>query len=92
VDLHHLAGTLATASGNGRIADVCHVVQRLVDGHEARSPIIAQRHVGARMAPSHWISIFFPPFLDRCAFFQEPGFASVTAWGGLLTAYISRAR
>ena len=92
VDLHHLAGNVANATGNGRIADACRDVQRMIDGEEARSPIIAAGHVGARMAPARGISIFFPPTLDRSALYQELDFASATRWGDFVTAYLSGAR
>jgi hypothetical protein len=39
VDLHHLAGNVATATGKGRIADACRDVQRMIDGDETPSPI-----------------------------------------------------
>ncbi|MGH2361886.1 MAG: clostripain-related cysteine peptidase, partial [bacterium] len=92
VDLHHLAGNLATTSGDGRVTDACRHVQRVIDGQEVRSPIIAEGRVGARVAPARGISIFFPLFPDRSAFYQELDFASATRWGDLLTAYLSAAR
>ena len=88
VDLHHLAANLATATGNGRIADACRDVQRMIDGDEVRSPIIAEGHVGAAMAPARGISIYFPLFLDRSAFYRELDFASATRWADFLEAFL----
>ncbi len=56
MDLHHLAGNVATATGHGRIADACRDVQRMIAGDETRSPIIAEGHAGAPMAPARGIS------------------------------------
>ncbi len=92
VDLHHLAGNLATSSGNGRVADACRNVQRMIDGEEARSPIIAVGHVGASMAPARGISISFPLFLDRSTFYRQLDFASATRWADLLDAYLGTGR
>jgi hypothetical protein len=92
VDLHHLAANLATATGNGRIADACRDVQRIIDGGEVRTPIIAQAHVGASMAPARGISIYFPLFLDRSAFYQELDFASATHWADFLDGYLGKGR
>ena len=92
VDLHHLAANLATATGNGRIADACRDVQRMIDGDEVRSPIIAQGHAGASMVPARGISIYFPLFLDRSAFYRELDFASATRWADFLEAFLSTGR
>lgn len=44
-----LAGYVASATGNGRIADACRDGQRMIDGDKARRPIIAEDHAaGAR--------------------------------------------
>jgi len=88
VDLHHLAGNLATASGLGRISDACRDVQRLIDGQGARSPIIAEAHVGARMTPARGISIYFPPYGDPSTHYQNLDFARRTAWGQFLDAHL----
>jgi hypothetical protein len=66
---------VATAIGQGRIADACRDVQRMIDGDEARSPIIAEGHAVASMAPVRGISIYFPLVLDRSAFYRELDFA-----------------
>ena len=92
VDLHHLAGNVATATGNGRIADACRDVQRMIDGHEARGPIIAEGHAGASMAPARGISIYFPLVLDRSVFYRELDFASATHWADLLDACVGNGR
>jgi Clostripain family len=92
VDLHHLAGNVAAATGQGRIADACRDVQRLIDGDEARSPIIAEGHAGASMAPARGISIYFPLVLDRSAFYRALDFASATHWADLLDAYLGSGR
>ena len=92
VDLHHLAGNVATATGHGRIADACRDVQRMIDGDEARGPIIAEGHAGASMAPARGISIYFPLVLDRSAFYRELDFASATHWADLLDACVGNGR
>ena len=92
VNLHHLAGNVATATGHGRIAEACRDVQRMIDGDEARGPIIAEGHVGASMAPARGISIYFPLFLDRSAFYRELDFASATHWADLVDTCVGSAR
>ena len=92
MDLHHLAGNVATATGKGRIADACRDVQRIIDGDETPSPIIAQGHSGASMAPARGISIYFPLFLDRSTFYRELDFASATHWAHLLDACVGNGR
>ncbi len=71
-----------SATGNGRIADACRDVQRMIDGEEARSLIIAAGHAGAPLAPARGISIYFRLFLDRSAFYRQLDFASATHWAG----------
>jgi hypothetical protein len=92
VDLHHLAGNVATPTGHGRIAEACRDVQRMIDGDEGRNPIIAQGHVGASMAPARGISIYFPLVLDRSVFYRELDFASATHWADLLDACVRNGR
>jgi len=64
----------------------------MIDGGEARSPIIAEGHAGASMAPARGISIYFQPFLDRSAFYRELDFASATHWADLLDACVGNRR
>jgi hypothetical protein len=92
VDLHHLAGSLATATGKGRIADACHAVQRLMDGEGAASPIIAQGHLGQDLAAARGLSIYFPLALDRSVFYRELDFASATRWADFLEALLNPGR
>ena len=92
MDLHHLAGNVATATSHGRIADACRDVQRMIDGDEARSPIIAEYHAGASMAPGRGISIYFPLVLDRSAFYRELDIASATRWADSLDARVGNGR
>jgi len=92
VDLHHLAANLATATGKGRIAEACRDVQRIIDGDEVRSPVIARAHVGASMAPARGLSIYFPLFLDRSAFYREMDFARTTRWADFLEAFLGKGR
>ena len=87
-----LAGYVATATGNGRIADACRDGQRMIDGDEAWRPIIAEDHAGASMAPAREISIYFPLVLDRSAFYRELDFASATHWADLLDACVGNGR
>jgi hypothetical protein len=88
VDLHDLAGHLATATGNGRVADACRAVQRLIDGHDVTGPILAAGHVGASMAPARGLSIYFPLLGDPSAHYERLDFAQRTAWGQLLAALL----
>ena len=92
VDLHHLAGNLATVIGKGRIAEAGHDVQRLIDGDQARSPIIAQGHVGRDLAQARGLSIYFPLALDRSVFYRELDFASATRWADFLEAFLGAGR
>ena len=92
VDLHHLAGNLAQAAGSGRVADSCRDIQRVIDGQQARSPIIAERHVGQRMAPARGLSIYFPAYRDSPVHYQELDFARRTCWAEFLDAYLGDGR
>jgi hypothetical protein len=93
VDLHDLGGHLATATGDDRIADACRSVQRLIEGHEARKPIIvAAGHVGAPMVPARGLSIYFPLIADPSAHYEKLDFAQRTAWGQLLAAFLGNGR
>jgi hypothetical protein len=64
----------------------------MIDGDEAQSPIIAEGHTGKSMAPACGISIYFPLFLDRAAFYRDLDFASATHWADLLDACAGNAR
>jgi len=44
------------------------------------------------MTPVRGISICFPRFLDRCAFYRQLDFASATHWTDLLDACVGNAR
>jgi hypothetical protein len=44
------------------------------------------------MAPARGISIYFPLFLDRTAFYRELDFASATQWADLLDAFLGNGR
>jgi len=92
LDLHHLAGNLAQAAGSGRVTDACRDIQRLIDGHEARSPIIAEAHVGQRMAPARGLSIYFPAYRVPSVHYQELDFARRTCWAEVLDAYLGDGR
>ncbi len=67
-------------------------MQRILQGNGVPSPIIAQAHVGASMAPARGISIYFPQFLDRSAFYRELDFASATRWADFLDAFLGAGR
>ena len=93
VDLHHLAENLATATGLGRVTDACRDLQRLLDGAEGKSPVIAQGHVGAGMAPARGLSIYFPPFRDpSSSHYRDLDFARRTRWADFLDAYLRDGR
>jgi len=85
-------GDLAQAAGSGRIADACRDIQRLIDGHEVRSPIIAEAHVGQRMAPARGLSIGFPAYRDGSVFYRELYFARRTCWAEFLDPYLGNGR
>jgi hypothetical protein len=84
VDLHHLAGNLATASGLSSITDACRDVQRVIQGQEGRGPVIAEGHVGARLAPARGLSIYCPVYPMASVHYGELEFAKRTAWADLL--------
>jgi hypothetical protein len=81
-----------TSTGTGYIADACRDVRRIIEGQEGHGPIIGQGHVGAAMAPARGLSIYFPLFLDRSAFYRELDFASATRWPDLLEAFLGTGR
>ncbi|MDP2701685.1 MAG: peptidase C11, partial [Candidatus Rokubacteria bacterium] len=58
----------------------------------ARSPIIAERHAGQRMAPARGLSIYFPAFRDPSVFYHELEFTRRTRWGDFLDAYLGNGR
>jgi hypothetical protein len=64
----------------------------MIDGHEARGPIIAEGHAGASMAPARGISIYFPLVLDRSAFYRALDFAAATHWADVLDACVGNGR
>ena len=92
VDLHHLAGNLVHAAGPGGVSDACLDIQRLIDGHEARSPVIAEGHVGQRMVAARGLSIYFPAYPDLSVHYRELDFAQRTAWAEFLDAYLGKGR
>ncbi len=91
VDLHHLAENLAGATGLGRITDASRDVQRVIEGREVRSPIIAEGH-GAGMANARGLSIYFPPFRDASPAYRDLDFAKRTRWADFLDAYLGMGR
>jgi hypothetical protein len=86
VDLHHLAGNLATASGLSPVTDACRSVQRVIQGREGRGPVIAEGHVGARLAPARGLSIYCPVYPTASVHYGELEFAKRTPWADLLGA------
>ncbi len=92
VDLHHLAGTLARAAGSGRVAEACRGIQRVMAGEGEPSPIIAERHVGPRMAPARGLSIYFPAYRAASAQYRDLDFARRTCWAEFLEAYLGPER
>jgi cysteine peptidase C11 family protein len=88
VDLHHLAGNLATTAGPGPVADACVEIQRVIEGQGTRGPIIAAGHVGSRMTPARGLSIYFPAYRDPSIHYRELDFARRIGWGEFLNAYM----
>lgn len=88
VDLHHFAGNLAAASNQREVRQACRNVQAVIEGRGARSPILAEGHLGARMKPVRGLSIYFPPFRDPSAFYRELDFAHRTRWADFLDVYL----
>jgi hypothetical protein len=84
VDLHCLAGNLASAAGPGGVADACRDIQRLIDRQDGRSPLIAEGHVGTRLGPARALSICFPTHRGAPAQYRELGFARQTDWASLV--------
>jgi hypothetical protein len=88
VDLYHLAGNLARATGPGPVADACAEIRRVMEPLGTRGPIIAARHVGPRMTPARGLSICFPAYRNLAIHYRELDFARRTAWGEFLEAYL----
>lgn len=86
VDLHHLAGNLATASGLSPVTDACRNVQRVIQGQGGRGPVIAEGHVGARLAPARGLSIYCPVYPTVSVHYGELELSKRTAWADLLEA------
>ena len=92
VDLHHFAGNLTAATDVRAIKRACADVQRAIEGRGAKSPILAEGHVGARMQSARGLSIYFPPFRDPSAFYRELDFARRTRWEEFIEAYLGSGR
>jgi hypothetical protein len=88
VDLHHFASNLSAAGVTDDIRAACTAVRHAIQGKWTESPIIAASDAGARMAPAHGLSIYFPPFRDPSAFYDELDFAQRTRWPEFLSAYL----
>lgn len=88
VDVHDFAGNLAAATGARDVRSACAGVQHAIEGHGARSPIIAQAHGGARLRAATGLSIYFPPFRDPSAFYRDLDFARRTRWAEFLDGYL----
>lgn len=56
----------------------------------AKSPIIAQAHGGLRLRAATGLSIYFPPFRDSSAFYQDLDFSRQTWWAEFLESYLGR--
>jgi len=52
------------------------------------SPIIAEAHTGAGMAPARGLSLYFPPFRDPSAYCRELDFARPTRWADFLDVFL----
>jgi hypothetical protein len=89
VDLYHLAENLAATTGRGRITDACHDLRRAIEGREGKRSIIAHGHVGAGMASSRGLSIYFPPFRDPSVYYRALDFARRTRWADFLDAFLA---
>jgi hypothetical protein len=44
------------------------------------------------MAPARGLSIYFPLFLDRSAFYRDLDFAKATGWADFLDAFLGGGR
>lgn len=91
VDLHHFASNLAAATDQRDLRQGCRDVQAAIEGKGARSPIMAEAHLGSRMKPVRGLSLYFPPFRDASVFYRELDFARRTRWADFLEAYLGRA-
>ena len=92
VDLHHLASNLAKAAGPGPVADACFEIQHVIDGHESRSPIIAEGHAGTGVAQARGLSLYFPRGRDASVYYRELDLARRTRWADFLDAYLGEDR
>jgi hypothetical protein len=92
VDLHNLASGLAQNASAAAIQKACHDVTNAIEGKGARTPIVAERHLGPGMQKVRGISIYFPPFKNPSVFYKELDFANKTKWGDFLSAYLGAKR
>jgi hypothetical protein len=78
-DLHHPAENVARTAGAGPV-DACQTIQRPIDGHQARSPILEEGRVGRRMTTARALSFYLPTVADPSAENEQLDFARRTAW------------
>jgi hypothetical protein len=90
VDLHDFAGHLGQAMGPGKVRGLCEDIRRIIEGREAKSPVIAEAHAGPRTPAARGLSIYFPPAPHPSRFYRDLDFARRTRWAELLEAHLGR--
>ena len=88
VDLHQFAMLLQQAYPTGDIPMACQMVTAAIESRGPASPVVAEGHLGPRMGKVKGVSIYFPPFRNPSAFYDDLDFAKDTQWGAFLEAYL----
>ncbi len=82
-------GNLASATDQRDLQRACRDAQAVIESRGARSPILAEGHLGLREKPARGLSLyFFPPFRDPSVFNRELDFARRTRWTDCLETYL----
>ena len=90
VDLHHFAVNLAATVDRSAVRQACAEIGRALSA--TPGPILANAHVGRRMAAARGLSIYFPPFRDPSIFYRQLAFAQRTRWADFLDAYLGKGK
>lgn len=87
VDIHHLALNITKKLRSGAIHAAADDVMNVIEGKKGSSPIIAEKHAGARMKYAKGLSIYWPFNKMPSTYYENLDFAGATGWGDLLKTF-----
>ena len=88
VDLHHFASTLGQGTDLAALRLACLDVMAIIEGRNAKSPILEEAHAGPGLGAARGLSIYFPPSGELWALYRDLAFAQRTRWPDFLEAYL----